>query len=274
VVRVIRTAEGVHAYRGTKEIVFGTRKVKKREYVVTHFRSDGDAPGPTIMERAGRDGPRRWVDWRSRHDYWLGDAERLLTNYRVVRNGSAEVAGRTGTRYEVSSRLADEKRPSVTLVVDDETGLLLSFRQTNWEGKRSLFSEFTTLVLDPEEMPERPVRAPRPSKEGGTAADPADPAFPILAPQFLPAGFEARGEGRLSRRGGTNWKTIYSDGLSWFEIRQRKAKEGAEEGVLERSVRGSHVWMRMTHDGVSVSLYGSLDPSELELVLRSLGHRE
>jgi hypothetical protein len=284
-IRNIRLAERVHAYRGTKEVVFGTHQVKKREYIVTHFRGDDSSPGPTLMERGADQGgrgrgergaegrPRRWVEWGSRHDYWLRDADRLLTNYTIERDGPREVAGRTGSRYVVRSRLADEKRPTLELVVDDETGLLLSYRQVNWQGSATLTSSFTTLVIDPDVMPERPVRDVKAGAEAATTDASSAPSFSLLTPQFLPAGFRARGEGRRSGRNGTGWKTIYSDGLTWFEIRQWPAKEGAEEGVLKRSVRGSHVWMRMTHAGVSISLYGGLAPEELERVVRSLKPR-
>lgn len=267
-------------------MVFGSRDSKSREsksresktweFLVTHFAGRDGEIGPTIMETVGRDSghSKTRVDWRSRHDYWLADSDRLLANYRIQADGPAEVAGRKGTRYVVRSRYEGRARPSLEVVVDDRSGLLLSYREIDWMGEVAIRVEFTTLVVDPADLPERPVREPCEEKGAETVEPLPALSFDRLAPRRLPDGFAPKGEGRRSGRSRRGWKAVYSDGLSWFVIRQWKAEDGAgsgvDSGVVKRHVKGSRVWMRMTHEGVAVALYGRLDPSELEQVLSSL----
>jgi hypothetical protein len=97
------------------------------------------------------------VEDRPRHEYWLKDRDLLLRNYRVeITNREEIVADRSGVALEVRSRYPG--RPSLRLVLDEATGLLLDFRLFDWKGKPAITSRFTSLLLDPglPEEPEQP----------------------------------------------------------------------------------------------------------------------
>jgi hypothetical protein len=265
-------AEREFTYQGMKEVEFGTRT---SFLFVSHY-----ADGSTAVETVGLPTTRRNKSWVQRHRrfYWLKDKELLLKNYHVREAGRETALGREAIALVIRSN--HPGRPRMRLVVDEDTGLLLDVEKFDGSDRRTFRSRFTTLLLDPE-LPEPPAPKkpgfpwrhrgpPGPSK--ATALD-----FDPLMPRFLPEGFEEkssysskRGFGRSRER--PSLVTIYSDGMTWIKLRQRKAEEGSEECVVrQRPLHGSRVKMTVVVKGVEVRLEGDLNPSELIAVLESLG---
>jgi negative regulator of sigma E activity len=166
------------------------------------------------------------------------------------------------------------------LVVDEETGLLLEIEKLDYQGARTMVSRFTTVILDPE-LPQPPERKSsswrrRWEKYGAQKRERPELSFAPLAPRFLPEGFREKKTCRYSvRERGKEGRvavvrTMYSDGMSWIDIRQSPAAPGSEENKVRQYRRGSRVKMYVVIGGVEVRLVGRLDPAELLEVLDSL----
>ncbi len=249
-------AERTLAYQGTKEIeYFGERSRFEWQFV------DHDPDGPTWIETMGEPTGRhrRWRERAGRFS-WLRDIDLLERNYEVRERGRQEVMGRAATVLEVLARRPS--RPSVELVVDDETGLLLGSEFRDHRGSPSFRSRFRTLVPAPArtagrasaEEPEPPVRAPDTS------------VALAYRPRHLPEGFEEV----TTWRWGPGQQTIYSDGLSWFTLTQRPAAAEAEERVVRQKVVSTRVEMTVVLGRVEIVLVGWIPAEELLPVLQSL----
>jgi negative regulator of sigma E activity len=221
------------------------------------------------------------VMWQSRHAFWTRHSDLLLENYRVERGDRTTVAGRSARIFRIRSKHDESHRPSVRLAVDEETDIVLRYESFDWTGgDATVVAEFTSVDLDPGEMtdrPKRPERRPGFDMWGMPPRAPrADPPleFTPHTPRWLPEGFEATFGPMRVGRGRNGTKTVYSDGLAWFTLQQRKELAGREERVVRCGKRGSRVTMKMAHEGVDIKIYGSIDPKDIERVLGSLGHAE
>jgi len=267
-------AERETSYQGTKELLYRYGDHERRSFhFVTHYAGD-----VTLVESGGPGGgrTRRWRESRPRFEYLLKDRELLLDNYRVRPAGRETVARRDGVVVIIRSRIADASRPSMRLVLDPETKLVLSSEIIDWRGETGFRSRYTSLLLDPVlGAPPEPRRGGREErrrmrpKEVESEAEAGVPFTPLV-PRHLPRGFRRMTVQVFGHRFPTV-RSVYSDGLSWIEIRQWKARPGREERVVRTFPRGSRVKMKMALHGVGIMLDGRLDPEELKKVIRSLG---
>jgi negative regulator of sigma E activity len=260
-------AERSLEYEGMRDLVrfYGSRE--RRSYCFVQHYSNG----PTIVESAGRSGgSRRWVERRGRL-YWLADKNLLLRNYVVEEKGRRTVSERNGLVLSITSR--HEGRPSIEVVVDEETSLLLSSEFRNYLGETSFRSSFQTLLIDPG----LPARSPKEGRERKGDVERVQKssrkALPVkmLEPRYLPEGFVRKASWKSRRSPRIN--TIYSDGLSWIQLSLSEAEAGSPERVVEQSRSGSRTTMKMVLSGVHIRLVGRLDPEELLEVLRSMAER-
>jgi hypothetical protein len=257
-------AERLYAYEGLKEVVspVGESLVSKW-YVVTR-RPGGPLKMAPMGEPEGRGRTRRI--WGSLL-HWFKDTRLLLENYEIREAGRAQLAGREGFVLEIVPR--HPKRPSLRLVADEETGLLLSLERRNYLGELVFSSRFVTLLLTRVEREGERRRGPR--RWTGPRAPAARPRpFEPLVARRLPAGFV---EKRAWRFGGLH-RTLYSDGLVWIELSQWRARPDAEEQVVRRTQAGDRTTLKMTYRGIGLKLVGSLDPDELLEVLRYVAPAE
>jgi negative regulator of sigma E activity len=169
-----------------------------------------------------------------------------------------------------------EGRPSLEIVVDAGSSLLLATEFRDYRGQVAYRSEFRTLLLDPG-LPDRPPERKWEGKgrmwdvervkDTGAKVLP----FAMLEPQYLPEGFVRKSSWKSRRSDRVN--TMYSDGLTWIQISLSPAEPGSAEKVVTQARCGSRTTMNMVLNGVAVHLVGHLDPAVLLKVLGSLGER-
>lgn len=254
-------AEDEVPYRATKRMEWGSGEARhEREYEVTHW-----AGGPTCFDR----GERR-VRGLSRL-YWLRDQELLLSNYRVAVAAGEPFLGRGSVRLEITGRR--EGRPSMDLTVDRETGLLLSTKIRDYEGRVAFRAEFSKLELEPGDLPEPPER--RTWKRDGdesermSGREGAELKFAALSPRYLPEGYVEKNRYVSCRR--PSLRLFYGDGLSLLEISERPARPEDRGGrVAEQRRYGSRTRYEAVIGDVKVRLTGQLSPEELLKVLESM----
>ena len=262
-------AEKTVSYEGMRDLVWFRESGERRSFFfVQHYEG-----GPSLVESVGRPGGRnrQWVERYGRL-YWLADMKLLLENYLVTETGHRTVSDRDGIMLEIASRHAG--RPSIEIVIDNETSVLLAADFRSYQGATTFRSEFRTLLIDPDLPPrsESQGRRNRSSDvEKWKANRKKDVPFAVLEPQFLPVGFVKKSCWKSRRRPRLN--TMYSDGLSWIQISLASADSGSPEKVVEQSRCGSRTTLKMVLNGVSIRLVGRLDPSVLLKVLGSLAAR-
>jgi len=260
------------------------------------------ADGRTYMawEQEGRQ-TMRWV-YRSRHR-WIDDPSLLAANYEVVdvSDDEAPIAWRPVRRLEVRSRHA--VRPSMTLIVDRDTWLVLGEEIRDFKGVRQFAWHFDTIEFDPDEVPgEWPAAKsvvvnedgqtngsvgsgdPVASRASGSSSAPgsetaADVGSDSMTPSAsralhadaLPDGFVLV-DRKSAHDGGV--AAYYSDGLAAFVIRQRSVPIGAEpagrEGELSRQACSGRSEVSAVFKGIEVSILGNLPLPELEAIAASL----
>ncbi len=237
----------------------------------TRMRVARHPTGRTFLEweSGGRSG-RQWV-YRSRHR-WIDDPSLLLESYDVVPAAEADecVAWRTARRVEIVPRRPD--RPSMSLLVDEATSLVLGETIRDSDGVQRFSWRFDTIEFDPAELPgdadeAEPVAAPE-----DTSVVLAD-GWQRLDVVAVPEGFREVASEPLPRGGE---RVYYSDGLAAFSVLQRPASglaAGSEGEVVRQSCAG-RARVTGTFGGVEVEVSGLLLPvAELELVVTGLHSR-
>ncbi len=268
--RIVR-AERELAYRGYKTAYHGADASGRR----TRMRIVRRAGGPSIIEwDADGATQRRWI-YRSRQR-WIDEPALLLENYSVelaaeAPEAASRVAWRPARRIEIRPRRPG--RPSMTLLVDAETWLVLGETLHDADGVTRFAWSFDTLEYGPDEPTadaedaehvEPALRAGRPT--------PADAALPrLLTLEAPPEGFRHVGW-CVDPAGGV--REYWSDGLAAFAVRQRTPPEGATatdtDGRLARRECGGRVSLSGLVGGIDVELQGNLAPDELAAVAQAL----
>ncbi len=267
IIDAITLAERTRVYSGYKSALHGEDGRGRR----TRMRVQRRADGRMVLEwDAGGTTTRRWVV-RSRHR-WIDDPSLLLENYDVVLPGDEveDVAWRAVERVELRPR--HPGRPSLTLLVDTETRLVLAEQLRDHDGVQRFAWRFDTIDFDPE--PEafadaEVVAAPSCIETDSPTADGAAPAQPALSLGAPPAGFTRVARQRAQDGTLTEY---WSDGLAAFVFRQTPAADltGSDEGDFETRACSGRASVSGTVEGVAVELLGNLPTSELEAVAASL----
>jgi MucB/RseB N-terminal domain len=257
-------AERTLSYEAMKELHWISPRGDRWKFQFVQKYANGPSFVEGVGEPAGRS--RRWME-RFGRLYWLGDQKLLLENYRVREIGRGSLVGRETVVLEIESKHAG--RPSIELVLDAETNLLLGADFRNYEGKSTFCARCTSILFDPE-LPPLPATKGLDVRKREGPGKPAPPAlsFIPLEPKYLPEGFVKKSSCRT--RFSRGQKTIYTDGLSWIEVSVSKAPAGSPECVVRQFSRGNGTTMTMVVSGVAVRLVGRLSSDELLKVLRSL----
>ncbi|MGQ0613080.1 MAG: sigma-E factor regulatory protein RseB domain-containing protein [Planctomycetaceae bacterium] len=149
------------------------------------------------------------------------DPARAARNYRIRSVGEGFLLGRRTTLLDLEP--LHEGRPTVHLTVDVATGLPLATTTMRWDGALYRATSFREVEIAPQSV-EEPSRPGSLARYG--AACPSDRfaeelGFQPLRPAYLPAGFQESASRLLHSFGGMA-RTTYDDGITSFEITQRR----------------------------------------------------
>jgi len=265
--RIVR-AETTLAYHGYRTITHGARG-ESRE---TRLRVASDGAGRTLLEWAGNDASetRRWtVDHRFA---WVRRPELLLRNYHVRADSASSdpVAWRETRRVEIVGRRPG--RPSLELMTDAETGLVLAEMNRDAAGREWRSARFESV-----EFGAPPPADTLPAPEALSADEALSPVPADWAPlqvRGVPDGFERISSG-VSSCGA--WREDWSDGLAGFSVLQSRgvdsrrdpADEEREGDVRRRRWLGG-ASLTARRGGIDVTVYGSVADDELLVIVRGL----
>ncbi|MCE9636614.1 MAG: hypothetical protein K8T90_12990 [Planctomycetes bacterium] len=276
--RIVR-AETTLAYHGLRSIVQGPRGASRE----TRLRVAHAADGRTLIEWEGQGAAsrRRWAA-ESRFP-WVKTPDLLLANYDVALDPepSAPVAWRETRRVTISGRHA--ARPSMELLVDAETWIVLTEVTRDASGNECRSARFETFELGP--LPQADAttraRADDPAVEALATDAPTPSERPDglrpLAVRDLPLGFRQIGAG-MSACGA--WRDDFSDGLATLSVLQRVATAVRDttpsaSGRSEAPEIRRRVWLggsqlQTTIGGIEVTVAASLGAEDVLGVVRGL----
>jgi hypothetical protein len=217
---------------------------------------------------------RRWSFTASRPNprtpdptAWCMDFDSVAEGYRAEERTTTRFLDREARLLVLKPRR--EGRPTIHLTVDAETKLPLKVVTFRSDGSLYRVAAFRELDVGPQEVEQSRRRSgwrgePIPQSEADGSVE-----FPILRPEYLPEGFrciDCRVRGRVVRK--ISW--LYSDGVTAFEISQRRTPTPAELEIewsrpsgkrrAERATQGYLHWRALAlcrgdeakHDGILV----------------------
>lgn len=202
-----------------------------------------------------------------------GDTSRLDQYYAMEFDGTERVASRSGRRLRISPR--DPYRYGMTLVLDDQTALLLKSEITDGSGRVLERFQFVDVEigkpvsaaeLDPEtpDITESLTHAP------GTEPLRAQPF--VWTVSWLPEGFalsarELRADTDLGREVETQ---MYTDGLAVFAVFVERGAEAAS-GAGEQASQGATVAYVIARGGQNVvTVVGEIPIATAQLVANAV----
>jgi len=261
--RAVVAAEKSLVYTGYKRTIHGEEGVGR----ATRMKVSRSAAGRTLLEWGDEGGQpaRRWA-YKSRFA-WLDDPALLLRNYTVEvdpADGPA-VAWRDTRHLKIRSRRPG--RPSLDLLVDKETSLVLREEMRDFDGKLWLTNVFDTIDYRAPDETAAGEPPAEPLAESGSADRSAAMPLRVTAP---PDGFVRTG-GVRSECGGV--REDWTDGLAAFSVIERTAEPaaaGVTEGELQRRACSGRATVSGRFSGVDVTIAGNLPAAELETVVRGL----
>ncbi len=272
----LERADSELTYTGVKVAVHGRRGESRATRMRVHRLGDGT----TILEWGGSGEPARWR-YMERFA-WLRDFDLLLRNYRLVPHSETgePIAGRATEQLDIVPRRAG--RPSLTLDLDVETGLVLGEQHHRPDGTVRLGNRFEEIeygepdVDIPDDASEcLDVTAGRHANQSSDEQAAVRPeGWTALAVSRAPEGFQRIGRELLPC--GT-LREYWSDGLAAFSLLQRPAEEDEDpdlqdrtEGELTCDTSSGMPCLAGVFDGVRVVITGSLSREALEDVVRGL----
>ncbi len=296
-------AEATVEYAGWRTIVSGVRGESRETRVFvaryatgqTLLRWEGTgAAGTAAASDGGAPAPsgRRWT-FRSRFP-WVRHSDLLLASYSVSLDTapSDPVAWRPTRRVLVRPLRPLDHRPSLDLLVDAETWLVLAETYLDAEGRevRSHAFESITFGTPSEPMPSEPAE-PLPCADGEGCDGPAaqrPTTWDPLEAIWLPAGFRKVGAERLAAG---SWLESWSDGLAAVTVEQFPAPapgaaghdptvalpppvlDTPESPEVRRTRWGDGASLATRVGGVCVFVSGNVADEDLVAVLRGLRAR-
>ncbi len=157
----------------------------------------------------------------------------LVANYRAEELPPREFLGRRVRVLRALPRI--EGRPSIEIWADATSHLPLKVTTFRADGSVYRASEYTEIEFAPQEIAERRLRkthawigAPVPKESPAESA-----GFRPLLPDYLPPGFELV-EARVRERATVELSLLYSDGATFFQIKQSPA---ATPAMVENYLR-------------------------------------
>jgi hypothetical protein len=263
--RAVVDAERSLVYTGYKRTVHG----EEGDGRATRMKVSRSASGRTLLEWGEDDGrpARRW-EYRNKSRFaWIDDPELLLRNYTVeVDPADGPAVAWRDTRH-LTVRGKRPGRPSLDLLVDKETSLVLREQIRNADGKLWLTNVFDTIEY---RAPDTPAGGDAPAEPLSQPAEPAAAASLPLRVTSAPEGFVRAGTD-ASQCGGL--REDWTDGLAAFSVIEKKADPAAgpaKEGELQRRACSGRAAVSGRFSGIDVTIAGNLPAAELESVARGL----
>ncbi len=221
----------------------------------------------------------------------FSDPDLIVRNYRLVRAGRGEVAGRPVERARLEPR--HPGRATYELAVDRDTRLPLAFRATSAAGRLLYDTRFESVSFPRPEAPSAPkARSFHAIDRTPVAEDDLRglTTFEAHRPAWLPPGFvRTRLEIWRLRNFGESLLGVYGDGMTSLYVAQVdvtnpgwrlfRAYLGlgdlpgpAEDGALEvhRIRHAGGTILDLALDGTEILVGGQLEASELERVAAGL----
>jgi hypothetical protein len=261
--RAVVAAEKSLVYTGYKRTIHG----EEGDGRATRMKVSRSAAGRTLLEWGDEGGdPKRRFVYASRFA-WLDDPDLLLRNYTVeVDPADGPPVAWRDTRH-LTVRAKRPGRPSLDLLVDKETSLVLREQIRDFEGRLWLTNVFDTIEY---RAPEEPAGGPPPEPLAGGAPAASPEPLPLrvtAAPEGFVRASPARSEDGVLRE---DW----TDGLAAFSVIERRpgpSAPPAKEGELERRACSGRASVSGRFAGIDVTICGNLPAGELEAVARGLG---
>lgn len=267
-------AETKVAFQGIRTLTQGPRGASRE----TRLRLVADGAGHTLLEWPGGDEakPRRWtVEHRFE---WVRRPELLLRNYKVRVDPAASppVAWRETRRVEITGRRAG--RPSLDLLVDAETWIVLAESLRDAEGSEWRSARFESIEYGKaaeeapgeraEALPVAATREPRPADWSPLTVATSAEGFELVACGTASCGTPSKDGDQAA----PTWREDWSDGLAGFSVLQRPAaaSETTPAGEVRRRRWLGGASLATRRDGVEVTVYGTLLADDLLAVLRGL----
>ncbi|HOQ27937.1 MAG TPA: MucB/RseB C-terminal domain-containing protein [Armatimonadota bacterium] len=239
----------------------------------TKILSPAHMRGMEILERGGRRLVRRpgGTHWSASLGSIPPEPHRLLRNYRVSVQGTAETAGRDAIIGTISSRASGKQVRRIWL--DSEKGVVLRAEHYNWEGRLVYSTEFQEIdyaaSLDEEEFEtgKLPIRGPR--------AVPVEvPDAELPKPSYVPAGFKLIGSPCSVRtKRGDAIHLRYGDGLNVISVFVRKQEPDDDRKKPEPRPSQDEPFSAIVHrvkGGYRVTIIGDINPAELRRMADSI----
>jgi hypothetical protein len=255
-------AERTCVYSGYKRTIHG----EEGEGRATRMKVSRTSSGRTLLEWDGCGGPaRRWV--YSNRAAWMEDTDLLLRNYTATLDAADGPAIAWRDTRRLTLRSARPDRPSLELLVDKETWVVLREQIRDLEGRLWLTNVFDT--IDYRSLPASGDESAAEPLGDERTTDARLPAMP-LSVTWTPEGFQRAGRTR-AQRGGT--REDWTDGLAAFSVILLAGQAGSEsgrDGELQRRTCSGRASVSGLFGGVEVTVVGNLPVSDLESVVRSL----
>lgn len=170
-----------------------------------------------------------------------GDVALLNANYRAVRTGSEEVAGRRATTVDLINRYTGER--TMRLWLDDATHVALAKEEYHGDGSlawRTRYDaiRFTNDIPDPifaAQLP-RDYTTVKGRSYGHPSEDLtraiAECGFRPVGPKYLPEGFAVVSADLTEVRGVKNLHVIYSDGIRTVSLFENATERAVDFGGM------------------------------------------
>lgn len=257
--RVIAAERSV-AFTGYKSTIHGA----EGEGRATRMKVSRDATGRTCLEwdREGAE-PRRWCYDERRG--WAASPELLLRNYTVTLDAAPgpSIAWRDTAHLTIRSETPG--RPSLDLLVDAATWVVLREQFRDCDGKLWMTSVFDSIDYGP---PEGEVMAAEALPDAPAKRTEKPLPLAVTSP---PAGFVCVGRSEVEDGG---IREDWSDGLAAFSVVERPvpaAGENPPAGRIARRACSGRASVTGVFGGIEVTVNGTLPVAQVEGVVRSLG---
>ncbi len=258
-------AERTCVYSGYKRTIHG----REGEGRATRMKVSHTSAGRTLLEWDEGGGPaRRWEC--STRAPWMADTDLVLGNYSATLDAAdGPVIAWRDTR-RLTLRSARPGRPSLELLVDKETSIVLREEIRDFDGRVWLTNVFDTIEYrSPPNAPDAPPDGAAEQLADVREADADVPAMP-LSVTSAPEGFRRVSRSRAPRDG---VREDWTDGLAAFSVTLRPGEAGpssGRDGELQRRTCSGRASVTGILGGVEVVVLGNLPVSDLEAVARSL----
>lgn len=229
-------------------------------------------------KRALRYGKR----YSMRSTWPINEIDLLQQNYRIAVSPGEPYLGRSTLSIAVTPKYRG--RPSVRVLVDRETKLLLRMRKDLPAVGAKEINQFTEITFQAGDVAAfDSAWAATPAKAGAKRRDVsysdlasllAAREEPVLVPQKLPAGFRLRSVRSYIRHDRPHLHFIYSDGLAFVSLFESYAsprnKSGDQRSSRKRGRASPFSIVRGRMEGIGYSLVSEIQKAELEEMASSL----